>query len=760
MVEPDKASQSAEDTFEQSSLHVETSEAHWEVLGQHLEDFLGQWEANGLGPPLSDHLPSGPPALRRMVLIELVKVDLEYRHSSDGPVLTLEDYIVENPELTEPDGLPAELIHEEYHVRKSSGQSVSVDEFLDRFPDRAQSIQRVFQIEETTTDADAAAELDALEVGDHIGDFYLMSKLGAGAFGSVFLARQESMQRMVALKISGDKGTEGQTLAQLDHPNIVRVYDQVRLTEQNLRLLYMQFAAGGTLHSVVKASRKAQQKTGRIVMECIAEALDHTGVLSADNIPLKGGLADRPWPEVVCQLGMELALALQYAHSRNTLHRDVKPANVLLDANGTAKLADFNISFAAEVAGDDAAASFGGSLAYMSPEQMEACHPAHDRSPSDLDGRSDIYSLGVLLWELLTGDRPFDDEETATGWSNTLDTMIATRERGVEETCDRRSSATEQRLKEILFRCLHCSRDQRYRSAGDLARDLGLCLQPRVAQLMQQRSTPWQSWALKKPLAAFLLAAIGPHMFAAVFNFAYNDLAIKHATELGEFSEKAFEAFQVMVLGVNAVAFPVGFYFCIRFGRPVTNSIRNLSARNLSEESAAGIRQRMFRLSRFVTVLGISEWLIAGMIYPLGLRLQIGQLDPHWYLHFFWSLLICGLIAAAYPFFFTSTLTLRAFLPQLLQHHRLNEKDVSELHRLSDQSAWSLYLAGGVPAVGTMILLMTQEADNPVTAFPLLVLSVAAAVGFAFALKLARTLQTDVEAFTEVHKLQPEAVRD
>ena len=157
-----------------------------------------------------------------------------------------------------------------------------------------------------------------------------------------------------------------------------------------------------------------------------------------------------------------------------------------------------------------------------------------------------------------------------------------------------------------------------------------------------------------------------------------------------------------------------------------------------------------------MTLLGISEWLIAGLIYPIGLRLLIGELEWHWYFHFFWSLLICGLIAAAYPFFFTATLTLQAFLPAMLQMKRFTNEDVTELQRLSEQSAWSLYLAGGVPAVGTMILLITQEADDPVTAFPLKVLSVAAAFGFAFALRLARSLQTDVEAYTEVHQLQPE----
>lgn len=744
-------SKSLEDT--QSSLHVETADVDWEILAEHIERFLEEWEANGFGPRIIDHLPAKPTALRRMVLIELIKVDMEQRYNTDGPVLRLEDYAEEIPELNQSGGMPVDLIYEEYHVRQASGETIITEDWLQRFPDQAQEIRQLLQLEDPETVSRTGADLsDAYSPGDHIGDFYLMSALGTGAFGSVFLARQESMQRMVALKVSSDKGTEAQTLAQLDHLNIVRVYDQVRLPEQDLRLLYMQFAEGGTLQAVVRASRTAAQKDGRIIEQCIADALNHTGVLSAENISLKSGLADKSWPEVTCQLGMELAQALHYAHQQNILHRDVKPANVLLAANGTAKLADFNISFSSEVEGDSPEASFGGSLAYMSPEQLEACHPAHATQPTDLDARCDVFSLGILLWELIYGKRPYDDESATGGWSEMLTAMVALRHAGVGAAPSTPQNAVEEQLLSILKRCLAPDPADRFQTANELARQLGLCLQPRVARLMHNSQRGWRRQAVLWPLAAFLLAAIGPHLLAAAFNFAYNDVEIQQDPVL----QAVTGEFQMTALVVNGIAFPIGFLFCIWYSKPVVVRLRQ-TADTATQDNIASVRLRAFQLSRFVTVLGITEWLIAGMVYPIALNiLTKGLLETKWYFHFVGSLLICGLVAAAYPFFMTATLTIKSFLPSLLQSDRLRAADVTQLQRLSGQSTWSLYLAGGVPAVGMMILLMTSQTTTANSSFALTVLSIAGAVGFALILSLSKSLQMDIEALLEASRMLPE----
>ncbi|MEZ6121675.1 MAG: serine/threonine-protein kinase [Planctomycetaceae bacterium] len=749
-----------------ASSEVSSADICWDTVARAMESFLEAWDVQGFGPRLADYLPGEPGLQRRQILIELIKIDLEMRHSDAGPVLKLEDYQDEYPEIVLPDGMPAELIYEEFHLRKSAGDCVDVNDCLQRFPEQAAAIRQHFQLEGSGSDQLTGEQLrQTWQPGDRLGDFYLMSSLGTGAFGSVFLARQESMQRMVALKVSSDRGQEAQTLAQLDHPNIVRVFDQTRLPEQNLRLLYMQFAAGGTLQSVIRRSQTAGVKDSGILEQCIADALQHTGVLSSDSVSLKPELSGRTWPEVTCQLGRELALALAYAHQQGVLHRDVKPANVLLDANGTARLADFNISFCSELDDTAPAAYFGGSLAYMSPEQLDACNSQSGVLPTDLDGRSDVFSLGILLWELRFGVRPFSDESVTGNWNETLAAMAELRRRGPNPPPGRMQGDVDRQLLSILKRCLQPELAERYQSAAELAQDLALCLQPRVAALLQGTTSGWRRWAIQHPLGAFLLASVCPHIPPSLFNFQFNDREIR--IQLAD----AVQTFEKIAVTVNLVAFSIGFALCIRYCQPVSQRIRQLMrpspfvprSGNVppldvnpagDEWTATSVaRLRALRLSRFVTVLGIIEWMIAGLVYPIALQRLTKDLQTWWYGHFLISLIICGLIAAAYPFFLTATLAVRAFVPVLLRGHPITGADRRQLHRLSVQSAWSLYLAGGVPAAGTLVLLLTQNTTTSHSSSALLVLSVLGIFGFAFALSLSRTLQADIEALLEASRM-------
>ena len=318
------------------------------------------------------------------------------------------------------------------------------------------------------------------------------------------------MQRIVALKVSADKGNEPQTMALLDHPHIVRVFDQRRLPDRRLRLLYMQYVPGGTLQSVVDVIRHLppDMRCGARLLDAIDQALTNRGESPPAESPLRHRLATATWPQAVCWLGSRLAAALAYAHGRGVLHRDVKPANVLVAADGTPKLADFNISYSSKLEGTTAAAYFGGSLAYMSPEQLEACNPTHGREADDLDGRSDVYSLGVMLWELLTGKRPFPDCPPSSNWSATLDTMLEDRKKGVATAViGQLPRDCPPGLKQILLSCLAVDRDKRP-SAALLSRQLELALEPQVMRLLRPRPGALRNWVRRYPLGAMFAAGL------------------------------------------------------------------------------------------------------------------------------------------------------------------------------------------------------------------------------------------------------------
>ena len=355
-------------------------------------EFERAWRDNPAGrtPDLSDYLPESPIA-RRVALIELIKVDLRYRWANDSEPKRLAQYCEELPELGSWP-LPPDLIYEEFHVLRESGTAVGVDEFSTEYPDQSETLGDLLATGEyqptsltQMTHSGSAQSLVELDVGKRINDFDLMTELGRGAFARVFLARQRSMQRLVAVKISEDHGTEPQTLAQLDHDYIVRVFDQRVLEGGRLRLLYMQYLPGGTLLPLVKLVQRTpvDERSGRLLLAAVDRALGDKGEVRSTDSAVRAQIAALSWPETVAWLGRRLSDALDYAGSHGVLHRDIKPANVLLSADGVPKLADFNISFSTETAGDSPVAYFGGSLSYMSPEQLAAIHPGRSETAAD-----------------------------------------------------------------------------------------------------------------------------------------------------------------------------------------------------------------------------------------------------------------------------------------------------------------------------------------------------------------------------------------
>jgi len=711
----------------------------WAHLETSLDAFVRAWQQGAAPPRLDEFGRECRADVRRQLLVELIKVDLEQRWQR-GMRRLIEDYRDEVPDLEQ--HLTGQLIFEEFHARRQAGDEVTPEEYFRRFPAFAVELRQLFQMDPdlcTTAHFDGTTPSVVLNPGDRIDDFDLLIRLGQGAFATVFLARQRSLQRLVAVKVSADHGTEPQTLAQLDHNNIVRVYDQRSLPEPQIRLLYMQYAAGGTLADVIEEFGRVDPSTwsGRLYLKSIDAVLDRRGESPPADSATRRRVSNLEWPLVVAWIGSQLARALEAAHRKGVLHRDLKPANVLLTAEGVPKLADFNISFSSRVEGSSPAAYFGGSLAYMSPEQLEACNPGHPRGPETLDGRSDQYSLGVLLWELLTGSRPFVDSFQYSGWQTRLTAMVATR-------MAPRASAALTRvpqdhapgLERVLQQCLSPDIENRYPEAAEVARELELCQQPEVRRLISGCETGWRAKVRIYPLITVVLITLVPNLVAAVFNFLYN-----HGEILRRLpgAESTFLRTQAII---NLVAFPTGIACAGWLAGSVARAVRPAQSgwRQDPTVSLEVQRRACLDLGNRAAIISLTLWLIAAPAYPLVLNFLLGEVPIAVYAHFVASLALCGLIAAAYPFFGVTAVATRCFYPRLLQWDGPLDRDIQGLQRLSRQCWLYLGLAASVPMMAVAILVLSG-ADRQ---FELVALATGGVLGFGLALTAFRIVQSDL----------------
>jgi eukaryotic-like serine/threonine-protein kinase len=726
----------------QSQLDHNSAAGSFSILADAVGRFVDAW-ASGEVPDIAGYLPAEG-GMRRMLLVELIKVDLEYRWGH-GLEKRVHEYVADFPELAA-GKVPVELLYEEYYARQHAGANVDPDEYINQYPDHGETLKRWLGAGEyQSTVISKPAEQNALksvQAGDTVDDFDLILGLGQGAFAHVYLARQRSMQRLVALKVSADSGSEPQTLAQLDHEAIVRVFDQHVLEDRKLRLLYMQYLPGGTLQAVVRKLQRAIVQnapreseapaeargrisarsrngsagasashglTGQLLLDVVDETIEAKGEVKPAATEQRKMLAQLSWPETVSWIGARLAEGLDYAHGRGVLHRDIKPANVLLSAEGTPKLADFNISFACGVCGQTPAAYFGGSLAYMSTEQLEACHPGLPRQADELDGRSDIYSLGVMLWELLTGAKAFADGTLEGGWNEVVEKLLERRNAGAPSGDDIHPPS----LRRVLKKCLAPNRADRWQSGKELARQFELCLDERARELLDPPAESWQVRCRHCAVPIVLLAILIPNALAAVFNAIYN-----YQQHIKGQPAAVQEDFNRMVALVNGIAFPVGSAVVIWLTWRVVRDIRRMhSANPPTPDEAFHDRRSCLRLGERCSLVCLALWTIAGIAHPLAIQTAHGTMGVGDVTRWFGSLVICGMISVAYPFFGVTFFGVRSLFPALLRHEPVEQRDEKELRRLHDRLGPYLIATGAVPllSIGGAVFSIDKDAALTVT---------------------------------------------
>jgi serine/threonine protein kinase len=604
----------------------------------------------------------------------------------------------------------------------------------------------------------SSARLSQIEVGQRLDDFDLLVELGSGVFARVFLARQRSMQRLVAVKVSANHGNEPQTLAQLDHDYIVRVFDQRILRDQELRLLYMQYLPGGTLLNLVQAIRRAGRPpdSGQALLDAIDNVLESRGEMRPTESSTRSELASLSWPETVAWLGKRLAEALHYATSRGVLHRDIKLANVLLAPDGTPKLADFNVSFARNVAGASPFAYFGGSLSYMSPEQLMACRPEHTQDAANLDTRSDIYSLAVVLWELLTGLKPFDDSAAqaaradsagSVGDTTALELMLTTRAQGISPAALAALPANcPVALRRVLLKALNVDRDQRWASGAELAEQLQLCLDPRARDLVDPPARSWRLRVRPFMLPIGSLAILIPNLLVGAYNIWHNHLLI-----VSRLSEQAQSRFMLVTTLVNLIFFPLGgaviAYLC-RYVIVVPRRLRRGPAP--PAETVARARHDCLVAGDRVVFVVFGLWCLSGLTFPLTMQFAAGGIPGRSAIHFFGSLTISGAIAIAYPFFLFTFCIVRCVYPELVAHGQTNPREAEQLRALNRRLSRYLAVAASVPLIGIVAVSFLTAPEIAKVIVAIRVLCIGGIAGFVFAYWLSRQIESDIQALERV----------
>ncbi|NNH69167.1 serine/threonine protein kinase [Nocardia uniformis] len=588
--------------------------------------------------------------------------------------------------------------------------------------------------------------LDDITAGTTLDEFDLLIPLGEGAFGKVFLARQHAMQRYVAVKVSRDNSSESQTLAQLDHDHIVRIFDQRQLADTGLRLMYMQYIPGGTLDNVLALVRRVpvDNRSGALLLDAVDTAAALGGRIEPHESTTRDELENLTWPETVAWLGSRLARALDHADQSGILHRDIKPANILLTADGQPKLADFGISFNRLLPGHSPVAYFGGSLRYMSPEQLQACHPDLRADPADLDTRSDLYALAVVLWELLTGRPPFDDEPHYGETGTALDRMIARRRHPINARfqADLPHDCPPV-LRHALLTCLSPDPATRFRSGNEFAHQLDTARDRTARDLVDPPDSSLRARFRMKPMPVVTLSSALGQMLAAYYFYAHSTTVLAHdltATQREQLVDLAY----LLAL----IAYPTGIAVLLYWCRRVIHIPYGLRrGRHYDDDTLARARADTLACGDRIAVVAFVGWM-ATFTLLLARLLTLAELSPGVLANLIASTLVAAAIAVSYTYFPVTFYVLRWYYPGLLERGHTAPDDRTRLHRLARRNRTYLTAAATVPLLGAAAgLAFLPAAQQHAAIGSVIALCVGGLCGVTVSLYIFHALADDLAAF-------------
>lgn len=392
--------------------------------------------------------------------------------SKSGEILEFPKIVTDYPHLREYRSYVLDLVYEDYCQRSATGESNTQD--YDRFfPEYSKQIHELFEVHQFFHASGYVPEWLADQKiwpmpGEEYLGFHICSEMGRGAIGRVYLAKELKLAgRFVALKVSPYGHDEAKLLAKLTHPHIVPIYSVREDVENRLTAVCMPYKGRTTLADLLvpPATPSPAEKTRDFWKKLAQRSTD----FDARALEVPGKVLKQPFTETALELIVQVTSALVYVHEQNILHRDLKPSNILITPERSAMILDFNLSTDLS----EAENRIGGTLPYMSPEQVEQVLIS-PHGKSSLDEKTDLFSLGVICYEMLTGQLPFQAESEG----------VISKQEAIEHVQQIQAGpipiqqllpALDDRTAKLIHQCLDVDKSKRPASARAMLRELARC---------------------------------------------------------------------------------------------------------------------------------------------------------------------------------------------------------------------------------------------------------------------------------------------
>jgi serine/threonine protein kinase/Flp pilus assembly protein TadD len=415
-----------------------------------------------------------------------------HRLWAQGEPLDTHTLLARHPDLAVDRWVLAHLALEEYRLRADAGLAPDPHEFSSRFPECENSVLALVRFQEfvderaswlATLPEDGLAEdppapadqsADDWPVpGDELLGFRLLEELGRGTFARVFLAAEPDLgDRLVAVKVSRRGAGEAHTLGRLKHPHIVPVHSVRRDPTAGWTVVCMPYLGRTTLEQVVRRVR-AEGNLPPFSPNTLRDALSDLAAESHSPITGAGLLHGGSYIDGILALCIPVAEALAYVHGLGIAHGDLKPSNILLSTDGQPLLLDFNLA-AGQRVGE---AMLGGTLPYAAPEQLRAFTRDPDLAVAPPDARSDLFALGALLYELLSGQLPFGPSPAGLTQEQAAVFLLLQQRKQARPLCEVNPGVSAE-LSALVERCLAFDPEARPPSAAFVAAALRRQLAP------------------------------------------------------------------------------------------------------------------------------------------------------------------------------------------------------------------------------------------------------------------------------------------